>query len=171
MVRHWTNLGRHWLDIGPILTGVTPQCWPNILSNIGLILVQYWQILDRYGSNVVSQYWANIDRRYTPMLAQYPFQYWSDIGTILTDIGLILVQCRQPILGQYWQALHPNVGPISFSILAQYWVYILVQYHVLPGSLKDPIPRFQGQAILWRWISPKLLQILQNTDAIIYNTN
>ena len=67
------------------------------------------------------------------MLAQYPFQYWSDIGTILTDIGLILVQCRQPILGQYWQALHPNVGPISFSILAQYWVYILVQYHVLPG--------------------------------------
>ena len=37
-------------------------------------------------------------------------------------------------------------------------------------TLKDPIPRFQGQAILWHWISPKWLEILQNTDVIIYNT-
>ena len=34
-------------------------------------------------------------------------------------------------------------------------------YRTAPFSmtLKDPIPRFQGQAILWRWISPKWLQI------------
>ena len=25
--------------------------------------------------------------------------------------------------------------------------------------------------VIWRWISPKWLQILQNTDVIIYNTN
>jgi len=34
-------------------------------------------------------------------------------------------------------------------------------YRTAPFSmtLKDLKPRFQGQAILWRWISPKWLQI------------
>jgi len=34
-------------------------------------------------------------------------------------------------------------------------------YRTAPFSmtLNDPKPRFQGEAILWRWISPKWLKI------------
>jgi len=35
-------------------------------------------------------------------------------------------------------------------------VYGTVSFSMI---LNDPKPRFQGQAILWRWMSPKWLQI------------
>jgi len=31
LIRYWSNIVRYWTDIGPILTGVTPQCWSNII--------------------------------------------------------------------------------------------------------------------------------------------
>ena len=40
-------------------------------------------------------------------------------------------------------------------------------YRTAPFSmtLNEPKPRFQGQAILWRWISPKWLQIRWNHES------
>ena len=87
MVRHWTNLVRHWLDIGPILTGVTPQMlaqyhfqywpntgytyWSNIMCCLGCILRLMLSMLKpgfNYPSWRVTGFHYRVDGRAFPML-------------------------------------------------------------------------------------------------------